>query len=155
MSERNPSAASGTLTNIWIKRFKRGPMDPVDNAKVVADRGLVGNANQGGHRQVTLVAEEKFEAMSQELGATIEPIWRRGNLLVRGVELTGVRDKVLRVGKARLLIHGETNGCHRMDEAFEGLRAVMKELHGGGAYGEVLEDAEIQVGDPVFWEEEA
>lgn len=143
----------GELTAIWIKRFKRGPMDPVESASMVAGRGLVDNANQGGHRQVTLVEEAKFEAMSHELGAKIEPIWRRGNLLVRGLPLAGARERILQVGQARLLIHAETNGCHRMDEAFDGLRAVMKKHHGGGVYGEVLEDAEIHLGDEVAWEE--
>ena len=42
------------LEQIWIKRVRRGPMDAADRARVVAGRGIVGNANQGGKRQVTM-----------------------------------------------------------------------------------------------------
>ena len=39
------------LEQIWIKRVRRGPMDPAQKASVVAGKGIVGNANQGGRRQ--------------------------------------------------------------------------------------------------------
>ena len=48
---------TGHLRAIWIKRMKRGPMDPRETATLVPGRGLVGNANQGGRRQVTLISE--------------------------------------------------------------------------------------------------
>ena len=42
----------GRVEQLWIKRMKRGPMDPVTRAVAIAGRGLQGNANQGGKRQV-------------------------------------------------------------------------------------------------------
>ena len=35
----------GELAAIWIKRMKRGPMDPAPAATLVSGRGLVGNAD--------------------------------------------------------------------------------------------------------------
>ena len=35
-------------------------MDPVDRAELVAGRGLRGNANQGGKRQITILSEEAW-----------------------------------------------------------------------------------------------
>src|SRR5262245_64106148 len=36
---------TGTLERIWLKRAKRGPMDPVRSAVVEPGVGLIGNAN--------------------------------------------------------------------------------------------------------------
>ncbi len=143
------------LERIWIKRFKRGPMDIRERAELRAGNGLVGCANQGGFRQVTLLSTERWAALMEELGADIDPSARRATLLVSGVVLTDSRDKILRVGACRLRIKGETRPCERMDEALEGLKEAMQRDWGGGAYAEVLDDGEIAVGDSVTWVDEA
>jgi len=50
MAETNAAARTGAgrLEQVWIKRFRRGPMDPVRQAELRAGRGLVGNAANGG-----------------------------------------------------------------------------------------------------------
>lgn len=139
----------GTLTAIWIKRFKRGPMDPVMTARLVAAKGLVGNANQGGRRQVTIIEEEVWAELMQQLGGSIDPSRRRANLMVSGVRLARLRDRLLRIGSVEIRILGETKPCERMDEALPGLRSAMYEEWRGGAFGEVLNDGEIRIGDTV------
>ena len=67
------------LTQIWIKRMHKGPMDPAPKATVVAGKGLVGNANQGGKRQVTIVSNKAWEAVTAPLGATPDPRMRRAS----------------------------------------------------------------------------
>ena len=143
---------SGRLEQIWTKRFHRGPMDAVPRVDLRARAGLVDNADQGGARQVTVVSTERWATVADTLGVTVDPVLRRANLLVSGIELRDTRGRVLRVGPCRLLIRGETRPCERMDEAHAGLRAALKTDWGGGVYAEVLDDGEISVGDEVCWE---
>lgn len=146
------TALPGALEAIWIKRMKGGPMDPGKTARLVAGRGIVGNANQGGRRQVTLISRERWDELMDQLDAEIDPVGRRANLMLRGIDLIESRERVLRIGQARLRIRGETRPCEQMDAALHGLREAMRERWGGGAFAEVLEGGEIAVGDPVEWE---
>jgi len=143
----------GILEAIWIKPAHREPMDPAPQAALVAGQGLVGNANQGGKRQVTVIERERWGEMMAQLEASVDPSARRANLLVSGVRLAASEGRILRVGNCRLHIRGETRPCARMEEAYPGLQAAMKEGWGGGAYGEVLDDGQVEVGDEVAWVE--
>ena len=139
------------LTAIWIKRAKRGPMDPVTTATLDA-RGLIGNANRGGRRQVTLIARERWAAVTEALAVPVEPSIRRANLMVSGIDLEKSRGRVLRVGATRLRINGETRPCWQMEEAQPGLQAALDRHWGGGVFAEVIDGGEIRVGDAVAWE---
>lgn len=144
----------GRLEAIWIKRVRRGPMDPAAHARLVAGRGIEGNANRGGRRQVTLLEREAWEARTGALGASLDPALRRANLMLSGIRLAGSRGRILRVGACRLRILGETKPCERMEELLPGLRDAMWPDWGGGAFAEVLDDAEISLGDRAEWEEQ-
>jgi MOSC domain-containing protein YiiM len=95
-----------------------------------------------------------FDALRSELGPAVDPVMRRANLLVRGVRLAGTRGRTLAIGAVKVRIHGETRPCHQMDEALPGLRAALEPDWRGGVFGEVLDDGEIAVGDPVRWLED-
>ena len=144
---------SGHLEAIWIKRAHRGPMDPVEQATLVAGRGLAGNADQGRRRQVTIIEREVWARLMRDLRADVAPSARRANLMISGVSLAGRRNAVLLIGGCRVRVLGETRPCERMDEALPGLREAMKAGWGGGSFGEVLDDGEIAVGMMVRWVE--
>lgn len=128
-------------------------MDPVEEATIVAGRGLLGNANQGGRRQVTIIEQEVWQSLMDRLDDSVPPSARRANLMIEGVRLAESGGRVLRIGSCRIRIFGETRPCERMDEALPGLRDAMRKDWGGGAFGEALDDGTIAVGDPVRWDD--
>ncbi|MCZ6599553.1 MAG: MOSC domain-containing protein [Acidobacteria bacterium] len=151
MSMRDGSGP-GKLEAIWIKPARGAPMDPVPQARLIANHGLDGNANVGGKRQVTLLEREVWERIMKEMSAGLDPAARRANLLVSRFPLAGTRNRILRVGKCRIRIRGETSPCHQMDAALPGLRQALDENWHGGAYGVVLDDGTISLGDDLTWE---
>ena len=143
----------GRVEQIWIKRAKRGVMDAVQNAKLRENKGLVGNANQGGRRQVTILERERWESHVATLNASLDPSRRRANILISGCSLRDSRNKILRIGNVRFCIAGETKPCNQMEEALPGLEQVMRPDWGGGAFAMVLNDGEIHIGDELQWVE--
>ena len=124
-------------------------MDEHWGATLVAARGIAGNANQGGKRQITIIDEARWHELMEEVGATADPRSRRANLLVRGLDLMDSRGRLLRVGAATLRILGETRPCEQMDAVWPGLQKAMRHRWGGGVFAEVLKGGEIAVGGLV------
>jgi MOSC domain-containing protein YiiM len=145
---------AGRLERIWLKRSHRGPMDAVDAATLVEGKGVQNSANFGSHRQVTLIALERWLEMMSELGADVDPSARRAELMVSGLDLERTRGRLLTIGSCVLRIGGETRPCERMDEAYRGLRSVMEPRWGGGAWAEVVRGGDLSVGNPVAWHAE-
>ena len=144
----------GQLKAIWVKRARQGMMDVKAEAELVAGRGIRDNADQGRRRQVTIIEEEVWDALMVQLGGNLDPSNRRANLMVAGLSLKDSRGQTLRIGNCRILIKGETKPCNLMDETLQGLREAMFPNWQGGAFGEVLDDGIIRVGDAVGWVEE-
>jgi MOSC domain-containing protein YiiM len=127
-------------------------MDPQVSAVLEAGRGMIGNADRGGRRQVTIVSLERWDELMREVGASLDPDARRANVVVSGIDLENSRGRILCIGECRLQIGGETRPCEQMEDAAPGLQAAMRVRWGGGAYGQVLDGGTISVNDSVDWE---
>lgn len=145
------SSSAGRLEAIWIKRAHHGPMGPVATATLVANQGIVGNADRSRRRQVTIIEHEVWNELMKRLGAHLDPSTRRANLMLNGLRLAETRDRILAIGPSRIRILGEVKPCERMEEALPGLEAAMYDDWRGGAFGEVVEGGEIRVGDEARW----
>jgi MOSC domain-containing protein YiiM len=145
---------TGRLVAIFIKRAHGGPMDPTD-AAVVDERGLIGNADRGGFRAITLMSEERWVELMQEVGAALGPETRRANLVVSGIDLQNTRGRTLRIGGCAVRIGGQTRPCELMEESASGLQEAMRRRWGGGAYATVISPGHIRIGDPITWELQA
>jgi MOSC domain-containing protein YiiM len=144
----------GEIVAIWLKRAHRGVMDPVVSAQLVAGKGLIGNADQGGKRQVTIISEHAWAEAQAELGATVPPTARRANLMIRGLDLEKTRGRVLKIGACRLRVYSETRPCELMDRMHPGLMTALDPNWRAGISCEVLDNGEIKIGDAVEWAEE-
>ena len=141
----------GNIEAIWIKRSHGGVMDRVVEAELIAGRGIRGNADQGGRRQITIISEEAWRDAIAELGADVDPSARRANVLVSGLELARTRGLHLRLGSCLVKIWSETTPCYQMDEARQGLKAALKPKWRAGVSCEIVEGGSIHVGDAVNW----
>ena len=142
-----------TLTGIFVKRAHGGRMDARLTGILEPGRGLAGNADRGGRRQVTLLSEARWTELMREVGASLRPEARRANLIISAIDFENSRGRTLRVGSCRLRIGGETRPCEQMEEAAAGLQQAMRERWGGGAFAQVIDGGAIAVGDDVSWEE--
>lgn len=143
----------GEIVALWIKRAHGRPMDAVSEVELVAERGIRGNADQGGWRQVTVIDESAWCEAEEELGVEVDPSARRANVLVRGISLRESRGKILRLGDGVIRLGGETRPCQQMDDAQPGLRRALGPGWRGGAFGQVIEGGTVRIGDSATTED--
>jgi len=137
---------------LWLKRMKRGPMDTITKMVLVVGKGLLGNADQGGRRQITIMEREMWEQVMKQTHGQLSASARRANILISGLRLAKSRKRIQLIVACRIRVLGETKPCERMEEAHAGLQEAMGNDWAGGVFGEVLEDGVIQIGDAVSWE---
>lgn len=137
------------LVAIAIKTAHGAPLELVDRAEVTISEGLVGNVPQSSYRRVTLLSREQWDDVTAEAGVALPWQTRRANLLVEGLDLAGLKGKLVRLGDVELNINGETKPCNQMDEAHYGLQAILTPEWRGGVYGSVQKGGTIRKGDAI------
>jgi len=139
---------SGEIARLWVKRAHRGPMDAADSIKLIARRGIEGNADLGGRRQVTIIDLDRWHRLTASLG-DIDPILRRANIAIVGVDLESTRGRSISLGPCVIEILGETRPCRSLDFAATGLMKALDPSWGGGVYGRVITGGVLTIGDAV------
>ena len=153
MPESPNNQPNGRLLAIWAKGGRGEPLMSRSEGELIAGAGLRDSAPVRGKRQVTVLSREAWERAASEAGRPdADPALRRANLLVTGVDFRETGGRTLTIGETRILIHGETKPCERMDADALRLRETLADWR-GGAFGEVLNGGRIRIGDPVAWAE--
>lgn len=135
---------------LFICLVHRFPMREVDEAELIAEKGLKGciHGRPGSKRQVLLMAAETLELLRLESGAVKENITTRG--LDHGLISVGRR---LRIGEAILEATGPCEPCYRMDEIRDGLKAELRGRRGW--LFRVVQGGRIRRGDQIEFVENA
>ena len=112
----------------WIGlRPERGADINVVEAVEVTEAGLTGDRGRAGKRAVTLMQAEHLAVIASVLGrAAVPPELLRRNLLVRGLNLAGLKGRLVLAGTARLRFTTICAPC-----------SLMERLLGHGGYAAV------------------
>ena len=136
---------------IAIKNRPRVAMQLIDNASVTVSNGILGDFRGTQlNRQITILSQDTWQKVCDELDADLPWTTRRANLLVDGVEFSAdYVGKTVRIGDVELLVTVETAPCSNMDAQHAGLTAALTPDWRGGICCNVLKGGTINKGDPV------
>ncbi|HEY8696062.1 MAG TPA: MOSC domain-containing protein [Rhizomicrobium sp.] len=141
---------SGNLVGIARARELGSPLEEMTSASVSLEQGIAGDARgRKPLRQVTVLFRDGWEDACRDIGVHLPWIARRANLLIANLERPRAAGGRLRIGETELEITMETQPCHLMDRAQDGLRLALKPDWRGGVCCRVLKDGAIKLGDPV------
>lgn len=141
----------GRIEWIGLRPKYMSPLEGVELAEAVVDRGLIGDhyAETGGSdRQVTLIQHEHFAVMSGILNRKVEPGQTRRNVVVSGLNLSVLKKAKFQVGNVVMQATGNCAPCSRM-EANLGPGGYAAMVGHGGITARILIGGTIRVGDSV------
>jgi MOSC domain-containing protein YiiM len=141
---------SGNLVGIARARELGSPLEELAAASISTEAGIEGDARgRKALRQVTVLFRDGWEDACRELGAELPWIARRANLLIANLERPRAAGGRLRIGVTELEITMETQPCHLMDRAQDGLRLALRPDWRGGVCCRVIRGGDIRLGDRV------
>jgi len=141
------SIASAPLIWIGLRPARRAAVNPVIEAQIDSDRGLVGDhAGRNADRRVTLITTVDIDAVAQSLGQVIDPAALRRNLLLDTTNAFLRAGQRYVAGEVILEISGPCAPCARMREVLG--EAGFQAMRGhGGMTARVIRGGWLRVGD--------
>lgn len=142
---------TGRVKWIGVRPARRAPVDILERVEADASQGLVGDryAGRSGERHVTLIQWEHLAAAASVLGReSVDPALVRRNIVVAGINLLALKDRLFRIGAATLEFTDLCRPCSRMEEALGpgGYNAMRGH---GGITARVVRSGVITLGDEV------
>lgn len=143
----------GRLEWIGLSPARKAPIEVVSEAHCALRTGLEGDRHAlggRGKRQVTLIQAEHFPVISALVGREVGPADVRRNLMVSGINVWALKDRVFRIGDVVLKGTGPCAPCNRM-EANLGPGGYNAMRGHGGITASVVEAGVLRVGDAVVF----
>lgn len=137
------------VVSIHVAKGRRLPMRSVDEAEVVAARGIVGDRYEGSkHRQVSIQSLSAIHEASEVFGSPIDPALTRRNITVSAGEIPKAPGSLIRIGDLLLEVVRVAAPCKLLDDTI-GPDAQVALRRRGGSICRVLESGVVAVGDCV------
>ena len=109
----------GKIDWISIRPEKRGEVQNLESVTIGLESGLEGDhyGKAGGKRMVTLIQAEHIATVASILKKEIDPKLLRRNIIVSGINLLALKDKIFQIGdEVQLKMTGLCHPCSRMEE---------------------------------------
>lgn len=148
--------AEGRIIAIHVHANEGDAPHAIPEARLVAGRGIVGDANHAlaegkperARGALTLIEAEAIEAVARDYGIEVTAAESRRNVLTEGIALNHLVGKRFRVGSAICEGVELCEPCGYLEKKTR--RGVMKALlHRGGLRARILEDGAARPGDTV------
>lgn len=148
-----------TVLSIFTCPSKGMPMVSHDSIRAEAGRGLVGDRYCLGtgfysgdvvwDADVTLIAQEAFDAVNEGHNANFEPQSLRRNIVTKNISVKGLIGRKFRIGSVLLEGTKEWPPCGYI-AGLNGTQDVIRYFaHSAGVGASVLEDGEMRIGDVI------
>ena len=138
---------SGKVVGVCMSKRRTDPKENVGKGFLQKGIGLVGDSHAGTEKEVSLLAIESVQKLSQEAGILAEPGSFAENITTEGIDLTSTPiGSQLLVGEAKLIvtqIGKDPSQAHTYN--YRGYSILPKE----GLFCKVIESGEIKVGDMI------
>ena len=127
-------------------------MITVDEVQIELNMGLQGDrfsGRSGNPRQVTLIQQEHLHVVASCLNLeSISPSLLRRNIVVSGINLLALKDKIFRIGNATLEFSGLCHPCSKMERQL-GAGGYNAMRGHGGITARVCEAGLVRLNDKV------
>jgi len=138
----------GKIIAISISKKKGTAKRNVENAVLLENFGIVGDAHAGSERQVSLLSMESIRKM-RERGADVKPGDFAENITVIGVDFSEIKigDK-LRIGKVAVLeVTHKGKTCHNRCRIYYSVGDCIMPQE--GIFARVLKGGSIKINDEI------